>query len=127
MKAARALMVAAAAALALPGAASAQLQLTPQAAEPAKPAAKPAAPAKKPAPKSEAAPKPAAPVAGAPQATPAGADLAYGAYQRGYFLTAFLEATKRVDKDGDRRAMTLLGELYAQGLGVPSSDKKAIV
>jgi TPR repeat protein len=52
-------------------------------------------------------------------------DLAYGAYQRGYFLTAFWEATKRVDK-GDARAMTLLGELYSSGLGVPLDEAKAV-
>ena len=51
-------------------------------------------------------------------------DLAYGAYQRGYFLTAFAEATRRVEK-GDMHAMTLLGELYANGLGVPLDEVKA--
>jgi TPR repeat protein/thiamine monophosphate synthase len=54
-----------------------------------------------------------------------GPDLAYGAYQRGYFLTAFAEATKRVEEKGDTRAMTLLGELYANGLGVSGDDTKA--
>src|SRR5262249_10825998 len=52
-------------------------------------------------------------------------DLAYGAYQRGYFLTAFAEATRRVDEKGDPRAMTLLGELYSNGLGVPLDEVKA--
>src|SRR5690242_16255852 len=33
------------------------------------------------------------------------ADLAYGAYQRGYYLTAFAEATKRVNASADPRAM----------------------
>jgi TPR repeat protein len=64
---------------------------------------------------------PAAPAAAAPAREP---DLAYGAYQRGYFLTAFAEAMKRVDK-GDARAMTLLGELYSNGLGVTHDDVKA--
>jgi uncharacterized protein len=52
-------------------------------------------------------------------------DLAYGAYQRGYFLTAFAEATRRVQESGDSHAMTLLGELYSNGFGVPLDDIKA--
>src|SRR5262245_43986544 len=40
-------------------------------------------------------------------------DLAFGAYQRGYFLTAFREATKRATENNDAKAMTLLGELYS--------------
>ena len=52
-------------------------------------------------------------------------DLAFGAYQRGNYLTAFGLATKRVDDTGDPKSMTLLGELYANGLGVPQDDKKA--
>ncbi len=102
---------------------------TPPARAPAAPprpaaAGAPAAPATKPA---GAAPAPAQ--AAASNSPPAhGArepDLAYGAYQRGYFLTAFLEAMKRADK-GDSRAMTLLGELYSNGLGVPLDDVKAV-
>jgi uncharacterized protein len=52
-------------------------------------------------------------------APPPNADLAFGAYQRGLYVRAFLEATRRlrVNPD-DAPAMTLLGELYAQGLGV---------
>ena len=61
---------------------------------------------------------PAAPVGRAP-------DLAYGAFQRGYFLTAFSFATDHVTKDADPKAMTLLGELYADGLGVPQDDRRA--
>ena len=38
-------------------------------------------------------------------------DLAYGAYQRGLLLTAFMLATDRVNQRGDPKAMTLLGEL----------------
>ena len=45
-------------------------------------------------------------------------DPAYGAFQRGYYLTAFSLATQRVDEKKDVKAMTLLGELYANGLGV---------
>jgi len=52
------------------------------------------------------------------------ADVAYGAYQRGFFLTAFNEATQRA-KNGDAKAMTLLGELYAKGQGVGRDDQKA--
>jgi TPR repeat protein len=66
--------------------------------------------------------KPATPAQGA-EKNP-NVDLAYGAYQRGYYLTALAEATKRA-KQNDPVAMTLLGELYAQGLGVGRDDKKA--
>ena len=51
-------------------------------------------------------------------------DLAYGAYQRGLYLTALADASKRAQR-GDAVAMTLLGELYAQGLGVGQDDAKA--
>ena len=51
-------------------------------------------------------------------------DLAFGAYQRGYFLTALQYATDDAEK-GNAPAMTLLGELYANGLGVPRDDTKA--
>jgi hypothetical protein len=71
-------------------------------------------------------PKPAAtPLPPAPPAAAGELDLAYGAYQRGLYITAFKEATKRVDEKSDPKAMTLLGELYADGLGVPNDDKKA--
>jgi TPR repeat protein len=53
-------------------------------------------------------------------------DLAYGAYQRGYFLTAFAEATKAVEQHGDVKAMALLGVLYSEGFGVPRDDAKAV-
>ena len=45
--------------------------------------------------------------------------------QRGYYLTAFNEATKRVDEKQDPKAMTLLAELYANGFGVKQDDAKA--
>ena len=64
----------------------------------------------------------------APSATPnsdqSNIDIAYGAFQRGFYLTAFNEATKRAQQN-DPAAMTLLGELYAQGLGVGRDDSKA--
>src|SRR5260370_30483944 len=46
-------------------------------------------------------------------------DLAYRAYQRRYFLTPFAEATRRVDEKSAQRPLTLLGELYSNGLCVP--------
>jgi TPR repeat protein len=52
-------------------------------------------------------------------------DPAYGAFQRGYFLTAFQLAEQRIEQDKDPKSMTLLGELYANGLGVPQDDHKA--
>ena len=52
-------------------------------------------------------------------------DLAYAEYQRGHYVAAFKEATRRVEEKSDPKAMTLLGELYADGLGVPNDDKKA--
>src|SRR5690242_2025520 len=69
-----------------------------------------------------------APIDKTAAAAPAAAatpDLAYGAFQRGYFLTAFSLATDRVTKDADPKAMTLLGELYADGLGVPQDERRA--
>jgi uncharacterized protein len=53
-------------------------------------------------------------------------DIAFGAYQRGYYLTAMREAVKRVNADpNDGPAMTLIGELYAQGLGVRCDPTEA--
>ncbi len=53
------------------------------------------------------------------QPTRPDADLAFGAFQRGYFATAMSEAMKRLKtnpKDG--AAMALVAEIYAQGLAV---------
>ncbi len=77
--------------------------------------------AQKTAPRGPAAAKPIA-AAAQPARSP---DLAYGAFQRGYFLTAFSLATDRVTNATDPKAMTLLGELYASGLGVPQDDQRA--
>ncbi len=45
-------------------------------------------------------------------------DLAYGAYQRGYYITALGEARKRLSANpNDGPAMTLIGQLFDQGLG----------
>lgn len=53
-------------------------------------------------------------------------DAAYGAYQRGLFLTALREATARIERDPqDAAAMTLMGELHNQGLGVRQDPQKA--
>ena len=53
-------------------------------------------------------------------------DLAYGAYQRGLYVTAFREATARLERNpADAAAMTLLGELHNQGLGVAPDPAKA--
>jgi uncharacterized protein len=60
-----------------------------------------------------------------PQAPPAPTyDTAFGAYQRGYFLTAFKEASELAAKN-DPQSLTLLAELYANGLGVGRDDAKA--
>lgn len=70
-------------------------------------------------------PMPPAPPADAQPAAPAKPeDLAFGAYQRGYFLTAFNEAT-RLATQNNVNAMALLGELYANGFGVGRNDEKA--
>lgn len=45
-------------------------------------------------------------------------DPAYGAYQRGFFLTALNLALPRAEK-GDQHAQTLIAEIYSKGLGVP--------
>ncbi|MFZ0989170.1 MAG: SEL1-like repeat protein, partial [Xanthobacteraceae bacterium] len=84
-----------------------------QSGAPRPPAAKPnrvAAPGEKTAPAAPAGPPP---------------DMAFGAFQRGYFITAFSLATDRVANGADPKAMTLLGQLYADGLGVPQDDRRA--
>ncbi|KPF73179.1 hypothetical protein IP69_00685 [Bosea sp. AAP35] len=73
-------------------------------------------------------------LAGSALAHPAGAapssapqsDAAYAAYQTGHYRRALSEALKRIEADSrDAAAMTLLGELYRQGLGVPPDQKVA--
>ena len=55
------------------------------------------------------------------------ADAAYGAYQAGHYRRALSEALKRIEADnGDAAAMTLLGEIYRQGLGVAPDQKAAM-
>jgi len=53
-------------------------------------------------------------------------DLAYGAYQAGHYRRALTEALKRVEADTtDAAGMTLIGEIYRLGLGVPQSTEIA--
>jgi len=53
-------------------------------------------------------------------------DLAFGAFQRGYYLTALREAMKRIEADAnDAPAMALMGELYRDGLGLRRSMEEA--
>jgi uncharacterized protein len=52
-------------------------------------------------------------------------DEAYGAFQRGYYLTALELALPRAEKQ-DAKAQTLIAEIYAQGLGVPESQERAL-
>ncbi|WP_417766839.1 SEL1-like repeat protein [Stappia sp.] len=51
-------------------------------------------------------------------------DYAYGAFQRGWYLTALSLATPRAEA-GDTAAQTLLGVLYETGHGVPRDARKA--
>src|SRR6266851_6231016 len=102
-----------------PAAAQAPLQLNPPTAQPpGKPAFKPMP---KPVPQKRAAPSGPSDerTAGATAAPERDADLAYGAFQRGFYMTAFATATRRVEEKNDVKAMTLLGELYANGFGIP--------
>ncbi len=63
----------------------------------------------------------------APALNGAPPDLAFGAYQRGYFLTALQEATKRVAVNPkDAAAMTLIGEIYRDGLAVRRDVREAV-
>jgi uncharacterized protein len=114
------------AALLLSGAASAQVQLAPPAA-PAKNARSHHAPTKAQAREKDtasggSAQAPARPPA--PVESGLEPDLAFGAFQRGNYLTAFALAAQRASSD-DPQSMTLLGELYANGLGIPEDDNKA--
>src|SRR5690606_23928996 len=51
-------------------------------------------------------------------------DEAFGAFQRGYFLTALEMALPRAEQ-GDAAAQTLIAELYAKGLGVAQIPERA--
>jgi len=53
-------------------------------------------------------------------------DDAFGAYQRGYFLTALRAATERVSANPkDAAAMTLIGQIYRDGVAVAQNDAEA--
>lgn len=92
-------------------------------AEKAKPKPPSPAAAKKPEPK----PTPAASVTPSPSPVPdnPNVDVVFGAYQRGEYKTAFGLAEPRA-KAGDVHAMTMLGELYSNGLGVKRDFDKAV-
>lgn len=51
-------------------------------------------------------------------------DHAFGAFQRGYFLTAMALALPRAE-EGDDAAQTLIAELYAKGLGLAQNLERA--
>src|SRR5205085_12602195 len=117
--------------------ASAQISLTPSAAQP--PATAPAAKKETPKPKATTAAKkpattskPAATPAPTPSPSPTAAfedpnvDLVYGAYQRGLYKTALDLAMTRAQYAGDPKAMTMIGELYSGALGVKRDYAKAI-
>ncbi len=54
------------------------------------------------------------------------ADLAFGAFQRGYFATALAEATTEAGENpADGSAMALIGEIYSQGLAVRTDPVEA--
>ena len=53
-------------------------------------------------------------------------DLAFGAFQRGYYGAALREAMKRIEANpSDGAAMTIMGELYKDGLGVRTDPTEA--
>ena len=61
----------------------------------------------------------------APPSGPA-PDLAFGAFQRGYYSTALREAMKRLAADPkDGPAMTLIGEIYRDGVSVKADPAEA--
>jgi TPR repeat protein len=63
----------------------------------------------------------------APSAAATDVDLAYGAYQRRDYAVAMAEAQKRVAANPkDAAALTLIGQLYAEGAGAPIDGKKAL-
>jgi TPR repeat protein len=51
-------------------------------------------------------------------------DYAFGAFQRGYYLTALELALPRAEQ-GDAAAQTLIAEIYARGLGVVQNAERA--
>jgi TPR repeat protein len=63
---------------------------------------------------------------GPPPASGPRPDYAFGAYQRGYYITAFQEAMKALSANPkDAAAMTLIGEIYRTGAGVKPNSAEA--
>jgi TPR repeat protein len=63
---------------------------------------------------------------GPPPAQEPAPDLAFGAYQRGFYITAFREAMKRVTANPkDAAAMTLIGEIYRDGYAIRPDEAEA--
>jgi uncharacterized protein len=61
-----------------------------------------------------------------PPSSGPGPDLAFGAYQRGYYATALQEAMKRLqDNAKDGPAMTLIAEIYKDGVSVKRDPGEA--
>src|SRR6478609_4941601 len=88
--------------------------------------AQPHAVTKKPAlPETRPTPLPAATATPAPVPDNPNVDLVYGAFQRGEYKTAFNLATQRAQA-GDPKAMTMLGEIFANGFGVKRDYAKAV-
>ncbi len=52
-------------------------------------------------------------------------DRAFGAFQRGMYLTAFQLALPEA-QDGNAAAQTLIAEIYERGLGVPKNSEEAV-
>ena len=61
---------------------------------------------------------------GSASTAPSKSDFAYGAFQRGFYLTA-RDIAEPLANLGDPAAQTLLGEIYSRGLGVPQNLKEA--
>jgi len=77
-------------------------------------------------PASGAASRPALPPPLPPRADGVPADMAFGAYQRGNFLYALMEAERRLDANPkDAAAMTLIGEIYRDGAAVSRDEREA--
>ena len=141
MKLLRPISIAARAVLMLAAGASAQVSLTPPAAQPPRASRPPrrkrrsrsqSAGSGEEAPRRPSAGETATPATPTADADPRArafedpnVDLVYGAYQRGLYKTAFDLATTRAQYNGDPKAMTMLGELYANALGVKRDYAKA--
>ncbi len=98
---------------ALASAASAQSPLAPSAPQPLGGLAEIGAPAQAPPPLP-------------PRADGRPPDIAFGAYQRGAFITALAEAERRIeDNPKDAAAMTLIGAIYHDGAAVGRNDFEA--